>query len=375
MTFRKITLLLPVFFLLLTACNDDNKGPDVDPCTGNFDQEALFRHLADNMIIPAYENLDSRLDDMQSDIQAFLQDPSITRLDAARAQWESAYLAWQRAEPFEFGPAQEVFLRNSLNNFPLNATQVDQNISSGTYSFDNPEAFDKGFPALDYLLFGIGADDNAVVARYTTDPNAGNYRQYLEDVVTDIVDRVDQTLAGWTTGSYRETFVGNTGTAAGSSLSLIVNNLNEHYEIIKRDRVGIPSGAVTLGFTNPDKVEAFYSARSLALAREALETSRRFYEGDPFTSPEGPGLDDYLEAVKAEKNGRPLNEVIREQYESGRLALAAVTAPLQEAVDTETDVVIKAYNELTRQVVNLKTDMPAVLCVAITYVDNPSDSD
>jgi predicted lipoprotein len=374
MTTLKITSFFSILLLLCAACNND-KGPGVDPCTGNFDQEALFRHLADNMIIPAYENLDNRVDDMQTNIQAFLQNPTITTLDAARAQWEGAYLAWQRAEPYEFGPAREVFLCNSLNNFPLNAAQVDQNIGSGIYDFDNPEAFDKGFPALDYLLFGIGADDEAIVTRYTTDSQAGNYRKYLGEVVGDIADRIEQTLAGWTTGGYRETFIQNTGTAAGSSLSLIVNNLNEHYEILKRDRIGIPSGVLTLGEPNPDKVEAFFSGRSLLLAREALETSRRFYRGNPFTSPEGPGLDNYLDAVNAEKNGRPLNEIILEQYEAARLALAEITPPLQVAVDTETDTVINAYNELTKLVVNLKTDLPAALCVAITYVDNPSDSD
>ena len=55
--------------------------------------------------------------------------------------------------------------------------------------------------------------------------------------------------------------------------------------------------------------------------------------------------------------------------------LSAVPAPLSAAVDEDMELAIEAYNQVTRQVVNLKTDMPTLLCVAITYIDNPSDSD
>ncbi|MCB0614576.1 MAG: peptidase M75, partial [Phaeodactylibacter sp.] len=56
-------------------------------------------------------------------------------------------------------------------------------------------------------------------------------------------------------------------------------------------------------------------------------------------------------------------------------ALSLVQAPLSGAIEGNNERVVNAYNEITRQLVNIKTDMPSVLCVSITYVDNASDSD
>ena len=79
--------------------------------------------------------------------------------------------------------------------------------------------------------------------------------------------------------------------------------------------------------------------------------------------------------VNATKEGESLNVRIQQQFESAKTALAAVPSPLRSAVDDNNDLAVTAYNEITKQIVNLKTDMPSVLCVAITYIDNPSDSD
>lgn len=365
---------LTAILWLLPACQG-GKNEAGDPCSTNFDQESLFQHLADKLILPRLATLQTDLTDLQIRTTAFVETPTITNLSTLRSSWQKAYVSYQQAAPFQFGPAAEVFLRNSLNNFPLNVGDLEENIRRGTYDFNNPDGYDKGFPALDYLLYGLGADEAAIVTAYVTGPQAEGYRRYLSAVVDDMVARVNQVQAGWTTGGYRAAFIQNTGTAAGSSLSLIINQLNEHYEQTKRDRIGIPSGVVTLGFTNPDKVEAFYSGLSIDLALAAVRADRELYLGWNVDGVDGPGLDDYLNAVRATKNGRPLDTVIQEQFAGAITALEAITGPLSQAVDQQGPAVQRAYNELTRQVVNLKTDMPSVLCVAITYVDNPSDSD
>ncbi len=362
-----LTLSLLILLLASAACNEDSKVGD--PCDNDFDQEALFRNVADNLILPSYNELQASVNEMEAEASAFLQAPDLVSLGQLRESWKAAYLSWQQAAQYEFGPAAEFFLRSSLNNFPLNQASVDQNIQSGTYDFDNPSAYDKGFPALDYLLYGLAGDDAGILAKYTDGTLAESYRSYLRAVVTDIRERVEGTNNRWVNG-YRETFVKNTGTAAGTSLSLIINSLNEHYEFIKRDKIGLPAGVLTLGFTNPDKVEAPHSGISATLAKTAIQASEGYYLGD-----NGPGLDDYLQYIGAEKNGRPLDSIIREQFQAARQALEAVSDPLSAAVDNDKDAVDKAYTEITKNVVNLKTDMASVLCVAITYVDNPSDSD
>ncbi len=372
MKLTKLTLLpLLCLVLLVPACKDDDGGSG--SCNYNFDQTELFQNLADQVILPAYNTLKNRVDDLAAATTAFNGNPSEINLAILRSAWLSAYLSWQTAAPYEFGPAEEVFLRMSVNNFPLDTLAVQANLQSGTYNFDQPDAFDKGFPALDYLLYGTGLNDAAIVARFTG-TDGSKYRDYLAAVVADIQERVNHTYNGWNSG-YRETFTGNTGTAAGTSLSLIINGFNQNYELIKREKLGVPSGVLTLGFANPDKVEAYYSGESLALAIRALEASEDLYLGRSASGTNGAGLDDYLIAANALKGGVPLDQLIKDQFATAINTLKSVEAPLSETVQNDQQSVINAYNEVTKQLVNIKTDMPSVLCVSITYIDNPSDSD
>ncbi len=370
---RKITLFL---FLLLGAvffisCDEGEK-PSSNSCIDGYDQEALFQNLSENVIIPSYSHLKDAVDQLKSSAESFVNNPQTSEFQKLKSNFLGAYSNFQGCSMFEFGPAKEAFLRNSLNNFPLNIEEVESKIGAGNYDFSSPDAYDKGFPALDYLLFGSAATEEEIIIRLTEDENT---RNYLQRVVNDISERVDYVISAWTSGGYSEQFVANTGTAAGTSLSLIINSLNEHYELLKRDKIGIPSGTLTLGFPNPTKVEAYHSRVSTALATKALEASKRFFLGNSLQGQSGEGLDDLLDHVGATKDGVDLSQVIEQQYSRSIDALHSIDRePLSEMVESG-DAVSEVYATISQQVVYLKTDMPSVLCVAITYVDNPSDSD
>ncbi len=349
--------------LLLFACKEDDKG---DPCDITFDQAAMFANIADKLIQPALAEFQEAVGSLQVAADSFTASPDESGLEAVRDAMKAAWLSWQAVAPYNFGPAETVFLRSSLNNFPANTAEIEENIASGNYDFNLPDAYDKGFPALDYLLFGLGNNEAEIVAKYAP----GNaYSQYVKDIVTDIQSRLNQTKAEWANG-YRNSFVQNTGTAAGTSLSLLINQLNANYEILKRDRIGLPSGVLTLDIANPTKVEAFYSGLSLDLAIASLEASILQYTGGS-----GQGLDDLLQAAGAMKGNETLDAVIQAQFAKAMNALQVLPAPLSATVENDQQAVQQAYAALSQQLVHTKTDMPSVLCVAITYVDNPSDSD
>ncbi|NJL75834.1 MAG: imelysin family protein [Saprospiraceae bacterium] len=360
-----IPMLAMTFCWLLTAC-EENSGNNFDACNQKADQTPLLTNVSDILIIPAYQDLSQRIAQLSEAVNNFVAAPSESTLAATRSIFKTTYLSWQRAAPFEFGPAEAVFLKSTINNFPLNETVLQDNLNKGTWNLDAAGTYDKGLPALDYLLYGVASDDQAIVTYFMNTPNA---KKYLTDVVSQVKGKVDQVVSDWTK-DYRAKFIANTGTAAGTGLSLIINSLNEEYEYIKRDKLGIPSGVVTLGFTNPTKVEAYHSGLSLELLNEALNASEQYFLGK-----NGIGLDDYLNEVDAMKNGEKLSSVIKAQYQAARNAIQQISSPLSEAVDKQNSVVQTAYTQLVKQIINIKTDMPSVLCVAITYVDNPSDSD
>lgn len=362
-------LLIPILAIMcclfLTAC-EENSGNNLDPCNQKADQTPLLTNISDILIIPAYQDLSQRIVQLSEAINNFVAAPSENTLTAARNTFKIAYLSWQRAAPFEFGPPEAVFLKSTINNFPLNEAALQANLDKGTWNLDAAGTYDKGLPALDFLLYGVAGDDQAIVTYFINTPNA---KKYLTDIVSQIKGKVDKVVSDWTK-DYRSQFIANTGTAAGTGLSLIINSLNEEYEYIKRDKIGIPSGVVTLGFTNPTKVEAYHSGLSLELLNEALNASEQYFSGK-----NGIGLDDYLNEVNAMKDGEKLSNVIKAQYQAARTAIQQISNPLSEAVDKQNSTVQDAYTQLVKQIINIKTDMPSVLCVAITYVDNPSDSD
>ena len=74
----------------------------------------------------------------------------------------------------------------------------------------------------------INKSDEEILAEF--DENRLNY---LSSVVDDIYDRINTANSLWQ-GAYRDEFVNNTSTSAGSSLSLYYNNFVKSFENIKQ---------------------------------------------------------------------------------------------------------------------------------------------
>ena len=373
MHFLKILVLILLGTLIFVSCKDKE---GYDPCSNNFDQEAMFTNIADNIIIPNYTSLKEKVDELQVSTQDFITDPTDSKLSDLRESFKNAYIVWQKVAQFGFGPAEDVFLRESLNNFPVNKGQVEFNIENDTNNFDDPETYDQGFPALDYLLFGVAgtSDLTETTNFYLNNVNTANYKSHLEKLVLNIQQKVNYTLDTWN-DSFRDAFVKNTGTADGGSLSQIVNNWNLNYELIKRDKLGTPSGVLDLNFPLPDKVEAFYSGISVTLATTAIEAARDLYLGTGVDGQNRLSLDDFLVEINAEKDMQSLDQVIKDRFNNAITMVSALVSPLSESIEADDSEIIAAYNETAKQVVAIKTDLPSVLCISITYVDNPSDSD
>ena len=366
-----IKILLPFLTVaLLSSCTTDND--DGMSCVGDYDQKALLTHMADEMILPSVESFSKEASDLNASIERFLETKDPGDLELARNAYVEAYINYQYLAQFLFGPAEQLNFRERVNNFPVNEGQLLTSIENEDYDFSLSMQYDQGFPALDFLLFGQGSNSETT-ERYTENDK---YATYLRQVAGDIAATANALEEEWQ--DYRTEFIDRTGTAAGASLAQLVNSWNEEYEITKRDRLGIPSGQVTLGFTNPDKVEAYYSQISLDLFEASIEAAQEVFLGKSYLSSEnGPGLSDVLDHVSAEKDGEALSQIISDQYQ---IILDDVHAlpegvPLSELVETEKDAVQSLYVEASKQVLHKKTDLPSILCIAITYVDNPSDSD
>jgi predicted lipoprotein len=357
----------------LSCKKEKDKEPEPE---SDFDRKAMLENIGNMIIIPGYENLNNKVVQLDSAVVVFNASPDLSNLSALQNAFKGAYMAWQKVSVFEFGPAEQALLRTNTNTFPTDTAQIITNVNSGSYNLSLVSNIDaKGFPAIDYLLFGIGSDNVAILNKYVADAGAAERKTYLHDVVNEIKLNVNNVYNGWKAsgGNYISTFVSAMGTDVGSSIGYLVNQLNYDFESLKNYKIGIPLGKKTLGTPLPEKTEAHYSGISVQLASAHLKAIEGIYLGRKYDETDGAGLDEYLVYLKSQYNSGLLSDAIKNQLSTAATKLDAVPDPLSETILNNAAVVDAAYMELQKQVVLFKTDMPSALGVLITYQDNDGD--
>ncbi|ALD21293.1 imelysin family protein [Hymenobacter sp. DG25A] len=349
---------------LLAGCDSKE---ETTPAS-EYDRAAMLTNYSNNLIVPGYSALSTEATQLKAAVDAFVAAPTEATLASARAELQQAYTAWQTVSGYEFGPAEQQMLRTSLNIYPTTTSTVESNISSGTYDLEaSANLSAKGFPAVDYLLYS-DASATAVLARFVAQPNRG---RYLQDLASNIQTKATAASTGWQ--GYASTFQKSEGTAVGSAVGNLVNQLNSDIDMTKRAKVGIPSGRFTAGTAQPTKVEAYYSGLSLPLLKTTLQAEKALFLGQNAAGTNGLGLDDYLDHVGAKYNNEALSTAISRKFDEAIAATDAVQGPLSQAVTTQPQAVGAVYQKLQELIVLTKTDMPAALGVSITYTDNDGD--
>jgi predicted lipoprotein len=360
--------------LLSTSCKKKKKN---EIPTAEFDRAAMLTNIGNNIIIPNYQTLVASLNKLDSAIAVFNTTPTAGNLSNLQNIFKDAYRAWQYCSVFDLGKADDEFLRITVNTFPIDSVRINTNVFSGTYSLDaSANVAAKGFPGLDFLLFGTGPNNTVILAKYTSDVNAAKRKQYLSDLCTDIKTKTTDVLNSWlpTGGNYISTFVSANGTDVGSSTGKLVNELNEDLEVLKNAKIGIPLGKQSNGAILPANVEAYYSGMSVELASLQIKTSENIYLGKDNKGNDGLGFDDYLAQLDAKAaDGSPLNDAIKNQYTNAYSKMQLVPNTLSNTVQTNPAPVEDAYRELQKLVVYLKTDMASAMAILITFQDNDGD--
>jgi predicted lipoprotein len=372
---KNITVLcIGLMGLILVQCKKKSNKEDLNP--DSFDKAGMLANIAENIIVPAYANLKVAVDKLDQATDAFIQHPTVLSLQAAQTAFTDAYIRYQSASCFEFGPADAELLRANLNVFPCDTPKINSKIIAGDFNLSTVNDIDvKGFPAIDFLLFSNHQNSSAILERYTSSSNSMNAKSYLKALVKELKQKTDAVNTGWSVngGNYLSTFKNNEGSSVGSSLGLLINQFNFDYENLKNARIGIPLGKKSLGTPFPAKVEAVYSTQSLTLAIAQLKSIENIYLGRDANNKDGLGFDDYLASLGAQHTLGPLNEVIKNKITAAKTKLAAIQGTLAEAIKNDPASVDAAYAEIYQLTVLIKVDMPSAFGVMITYEDNDGD--
>lgn len=354
------------FSLIFTACK--KKKEEEEEPKDDFNKTELLTNMADKIIVPSYVSYKSSVDSLELATTTFISNKNNANLLALRTKFISAYLSFVTVSTFEFGPAENEVLRGGANTFPCDTLQINSNINAGTYDLNMASNFDaKGYPAIDYLLYGKVKTDQDILNDFTIDSNAVKRSGYLTALVSELKTKAGNVLNQWN-ATYKNTFISSNGSDIGSSVGLLVNQLNQDLEITKNYRVGIPAGKKTLGVLLPEKCEAYYSKSSLVLIKKHVETLEKIYLGYA-----GKGFDDYLGFLNAQYNGGSLNVTITNQFVVVKTKLNLIPETFDNSIVNNQASVDAAYTELQKLVVLLKADMPSALGIVITYQDTDGD--
>lgn len=363
--------------MLVWACSGNDEPAKPEPADTGKDRKAMLTNWADNIIIPSYAAFNVKLDAMTVKSEAFSKKPDATTLTEFRQSWVDAYTEWQKVEIFDAGPGLQRAIRNYYNIYPTSVSGIEANIANPSVNLEISASYDKqGFPALDYLLNGVGKTDAEIVSYYTSAEGAKRLA-YVKRITDHMQELITGVIGDWN-GSYREQFTTKTGVDVGSPMGELTNHYVLHYErYIRSGKFGIPSGAMLDGIVAAEKVEAFYKKDiSKVLAQTAHQAAVDFFNGKGVkTSTAGPSFKTYLDALgaKDKTTGKLLSETITEQFAASKAKIDVLDPNFYQEVKTNDQAMKNTYNELQKAVRMLKVDMTSAMSITITYTDNDGD--
>ena len=339
-----------------------------------FDRGAMLAFWADKIIIPSLESFNESLFQLLEATNSFIDNPDQEKLSQLREKWLLAYKSWQFVEMFDIGKAEEIYFKNRLNLYPVNKDRVDSNIDSGSYDLDKAENFtSQGFPAIDYLLFGIAENDENIINKYLVSENP--YSKYLKDVVSKAVELTNIVKVDWEEG-YRNTFVDLTDNTATSSINKLTNDFIFYYEKgFRAHKIGIPAGVFS-GSPLPDRVEAYYGRiYSRVLAIEAANAVDNFFNGRSYSDNEDVGLSlkSYIDFIEGDSVSSKLSNEIDAQIAASIESIGSLKENFVDQVNENNIEMLKTYDVIQAGVVMLKVDMLQKLNISVDYVDADGD--
>jgi len=336
-----------------------------------YDRSSFLINVADNILIPSLNQFKTDLTGLQEASNQFTDETSDSNLKFLREKWITSYKSWQHIEMYNIGRAEEIYFNSKMNIYPVNIDRLENNVSTGNYDLDNANNFSsQGFPALDYLLYGVGTSDSEVVDKF----NSGSgYKTYLKDIILKMVNNTNEVIDSW--ASYRDVFVNSTENTATSSINKLTNDFIYYYEKgFRANKIGIPAGV----FSNdvlPDRVEAYYSKiYSKDLALEAITAIGNFFQGKHSNSDEtGDSLKTYLDFLDVIKNESNLSTLITEKFSSAKTSIESLDDNFALQLEQDYVKVLGTYDAIQVGVVLLKVDMLQALSINVDYTDADGD--
>ena len=375
--------IIPIFFIyiFLTSCGGGGSS-DVLPPPGNngntttndgFDRKIILTSTYDNIIIPAYNDFNNKLTYLKSSIELFSNNIDEINLNEVRTKWRSAYIAWQNIAMFDIREAYTLFFSSIMNSYPANEYIINKNIDDAVSQLVGVAADElgsTGFPALGYLIYGLGNDSNDVISYYNS-TNSANRISYLNAVINQMTSNTNLIIQDW--NNNRSSFVNSSDNTKTSSLNMTVNDFLYYLEKrVREAKTAIPTAVRTNFIPVPTHVESFYKPDLCKkLLEQAFLSVERFYYGISFDGTElNNGLKSYLEYLG---NNEALIAKIDAKIDLINIEISQVNDNFITQLNTDPSEISDIFYKIQDLVPLMKTDMLSVFNIPTDYLDNDGD--
>ena len=340
------------------------------PQSGSDARQTLLNAWGEHVILPEYAQFAILAAEMEPAIEAFCAEASPATLEQAQEAWTVARAPWKRMEVFSFGPYADEPLRlgPKIDTWPARTDAVDAFLAGDESITAEKVAglgvYNRGFPALEYLLF---AGDVAAAE--------GEARRcgYMLALAQDLGSLGAQMYAAWDPeqGAYLDQLLqaGKGSTVfltVHDALGEVVNRIGHLAQEMRTDKLGRPLGESTDGTPQQQLVESRFSGRSVQDLKDNLAGIEQLV----FPEESGAmGLARYAATLGHEEVGVHL----RAQIDVARVALEAIDEPLADAIVFDRGGVETAGDALEVLRQTLQTDVLSALSLSVSF--NEADGD
>ena len=362
-------LIFCTSLLLLFSCGGGDSNDNIPPSlSDDFDRVECLSNIYDNIAILSFHEFQLKLDNLDESSSYYIQNPSdITALNSLRSSWLDAYLVWQHIEVFShFGIGEDILYGFKMNTYPTDINRT-KNIINGIAQF-NPAFLDnQGFPALEYLIYGIESNDEGILNTL----NSSSSLTLIGDIVSEMKSNTSLVYDWWSRN--RSMIVNDNSSTATSSLNLLINDFIYHYEKgFRTNKFGIPAGYFSGGQTFPEKTEAYYAgdvSRSLALS--SLESIYNVFEGRKYddNTVVGESMYTYLNFLQ---EGALADDILT-KLDNIYISINNLDNDFAYQIETNNDEILNTFNLIQSVVAKFKIDMTMAMGVGIDYISGDGD--
>jgi uncharacterized protein len=322
------------------------------------DHGTIARAALSEVIRPGYAAFAEEAASLNETVGALCRTPSAASLDASKQALAATVAAWSKVEILRFGPITDDRRYERLFYWPdpkgLGPKQVQDALAKHDESVTGPEALAgksvalQGLPALEYLLFGDGAEALAAKAGESA------FRcGFAHAVAANIANIAKSVVEDWRDGSpYEEAFLtpdpqGSVYRAPKEVTLDLFKSFTAGIELVRDQKLARPLGA-SLEEARPRLAAFWRSGLSFANAAGNLEGVRTLFAKGGFAevvAEDSPGVEksvmfdlgraiEILGAIR-----EPMADVVKDQALRGKIE--ALRVSLKSARQTAADAIAR----------------------------------